>query len=228
MEHMLTASTVLQQLKKLYNPPKTFLNYRTPLDLLVVTILSAQCTDARVNIVSKELFKKYNTPEDYITASQEELEHDIKTCGFFHAKAKYIKEMSRILIEEHNGHVPDSMEELTKLPGVGRKTAAIILRVIFDKNEGIAVDTHVMRLAKRLGLSHQKAQGKIELDLMRQVPQQEWGNVTTYLISHGRAVCTAFNRACDRCVFQKECPSSKVMGRKDCAENSSQKRTLGL
>jgi endonuclease-3 len=219
----LPPSIVLKKLKKLYDPPLTFLHFRTPLDLLVVTILSAQCTDKRVNMVSKDLFKRYRTAHDYVRAPRASLEQHIRTCGFFRAKAKAIRGMCQMLIEEHAGKVPRTMEELVTLPGVGRKTAAIILWAAFGKNEGVAVDTHVLRLARRLGLTKQHAQGKIELDLMEQFPRKEWGNVTTLLISHGRAVCTARKRACDRCFFQKECPSSWVMQRNDLAKNDAPK-----
>lgn len=212
---LLSAPTILKALKKLYNPPRTFLQWRTPLDLLVVTILSAQCTDKRVNLVSRTLFKKYRTAADYLSVPHYALEQDIRTCGFFRSKARYIQGMCRMLTEKHRGKVPQTMDELTALPGVGRKTAAIILWAAFGKNEGIAVDTHVMRLAQRLGLSRHKDPKKIELDLMQKFPRKEWGHLTTLLISHGRSVCIARNRGCDRCVFKKKCPSSSVMGRKD-------------
>ena len=210
-----SALTILKVLKRSYTPPRTFLRFRTPLDLLVVTILSAQCTDKRVNLVSKELYKKYRTPRDYLSVPRNALEKDIRTCGFYRSKARYIQGMCRMLIEKHCGKVPQSMDELTLLPGVGRKTAAIILWAAYGKNEGIAVDTHVIRLAQRLGLSKHKDPKKIELDLMQKFPRKEWGLITTFLISHGRAVCTARNRTCERCSFKNNCPSSVVMGRKD-------------
>jgi len=206
---------VLRKLKKLYRPPRTFLRWRTPLDLLVVTILSAQCTDARVNVVSKDLFRKYRRPQEYLRVSRGELERAIRSCGAYRNKARFIQGLCTMLLEKHRGRVPQTMEELIELPGVGRKTAAIVLWAAFGRNEGIAVDTHVLRLARRLGLTKEKQQSKIELDLMRQTPRREWGNVTTLLISHGRAVCTARNRKCEQCVFKKKCPSSRVMGRPD-------------
>jgi len=208
-------STVLQKLEKLYDPPKTFLHFRTPLDLLVVTVLSAQCTDKQVNAVSKELYKKYKKAEDYVRVSRAELERDIRSTGFYKQKAKNIQGLCHIILQKHKGKVPQTMEELVQLPGVGRKTASIILSVAFNKCEGIAVDTHVMRLSRRLGLSKHKAQDKIEQDLMKAVLRKQWGKVTTLLISHGRAVCTARNRKCEECVFKKDCPSSEVMGRGD-------------
>ena len=203
---------VLQKLKSLYQPPKTFLRFRTPFDLLIVTLLSAQCTDKRVNAVSKTLFKKYRTPEDYLKVSRRMLERDVHSCGTFRMKAKYIQELCRILLAKHGGKVPGTMEDLTALPGVGRKTAAIILSVIFGKNAYIAVDTHVLRLAQRLGLSKQKNPDNVAEDLMRALPRKDWGRVTPLLISHGRAVCTARNRQCGKCVFRKTCPSSLLRG----------------
>ena len=218
MAKKLSATDVLRTLRKMYKPPKTFLHFRTPLDLLVATVLSAQCTDARVNLVTKTiLYPKYNTPEDYVRVSRSELEKDIRTCGFFRTKAKYIQGICCLLVEEHGGKVPDTMEELTKLPGVGRKTAAIVLRVCFGKNEGIPVDTHVMRLSKRLGLSRSITQHTIECDLMWSLPRKDWGLFTKLLVSHGRTVCTAKNRQCGRCVFKKKCPSSVVTRRQDLA-----------
>ena len=212
-------ATVLTKLGKLYTPPKTFLHYRTPLDLLVAVILSAQCTDARVNIVTKTvLYPKYKKAEDYVRVPRVELEKDVFTCGTYRMKSKHIQEMCRILLEKHGGKVPQTMAELTALPGVGRKTASVILSAIFNINEGIAVDTHVQRLAQRLGLSTHHDPTKIELDLMEQAPRKRWRDVTVLLISHGRAVCTARNRQCGACEFKKECPSSLVMGRMDLAK----------
>ena len=218
MSSGLKLDAVLQTLGQLYDPPKTFLRFRSPLDLLVVTILSAQCTDKRVNEVSKTLFRKYRKAEDYLKVKREELAQDIRSTGFYRMKAKHIQELCRILLLEHGGKVPQTMEKLVVLPGVGRKTAAIILSVCFNKNEGIACDTHVIRLAKRLGLTKNKAQNKIERDLMKQVPKAHWGRVTPLFISHGREVCTAKNRQCGKCVFAKKCPSSLILGRKDLAK----------
>jgi endonuclease-3 len=147
------------------------------------------------------------------------LEEDIHSCGTYRNKAKYIQTMCRLLIERHGGKVPDTMEELVKLPGIGRKTAAIITYAAYGKPQAIAVDTHVMRLARRLGLSRHTNPDKISLDLMKAVPRKNWGALTTLLISHGRAVCTARKRMCDRCVFRKSCPSSLVTGKKDLAKS---------
>jgi endonuclease-3 len=215
----ITMDRALADLGKLYKPPKTFLHFRTPLDLLVATILSAQCTDARVNIVTATiLYPKYETVEDYLKVRRDELEKDIRSCGTFRMKAKHIQESCQILKVKHGGKVPDTMEELIELPGVGRKTASVVLSAAYDKNVGIAVDTHVQRLAQRLGLSTHHDPGKIELDLMEQAPIERWRHVTTLLISHGRAVCTARGRKCGACVFKKDCPSSLVEGRSDKAK----------
>jgi endonuclease-3 len=212
-------ATVLRKLEKIYTPPKTFLHFRTPLDLLVAVILSAQCTDARVNMVTEKiLYPKYQTPEDYLKVSVEELETDVHSCGTFRMKTKSIRGMCQMVIEEFGGNVPDTMEDLLKLPGVGRKTASVILAAVFNKNLGIAVDTHVMRLAQRLGLSTHHDPKKIELDLMGQAPRTRWRDVTTLLISHGRAVCMARGRRCGACVFKNECPSSIVSGKMDLAK----------
>lgn len=211
-------ATVLAKLSKLYTPPKTFLHHRTPLDLLVAVILSAQCTDKRVNTVTETiLYPKYNTPEDYLKVSTEELENDIHSCGTYRMKTRSIKGMCNMLIEEFDGKVPNTMEDLLKLPGVGRKTASVILSAVFNKHLGIAVDTHVMRLAQRLGLSTHHDPKKIELDLMKQAPRRRWREVTTLLISHGRAVCMARNRKCGACVFKRACPSSLTRGKGDLA-----------
>lgn len=219
MTASLTARSVLRKLSRLYKPPKTFLAYRTPLDLTVATILSAQCTDNRVNFVTKTiLYPKYKTPEDYVRVPRAELEKDVRSCGTYRNKAKYIQTMCALLIEHHGGNVPETMEELIKLPGIGRKTAAIITYAAYGKPQGIAVDTHVMRLARRLGLSRNHNPDKISLDLMEQVPKKDWGTLTTLLISHGRTVCTARKRACERCIFKKMCPSSSVLGQKDLAK----------
>ncbi len=212
---------VLRECRKAYAPPRTFLAFRTPLDLLVATMLSAQCTDDRVNLVTRTiLYPKYRTASDYAAASQVQLERDVKSCGFYRAKAKNIRAMAGLLLARHGGEVPQTMEELVALPGVGRKTAAIILNAAFGKAEGIAVDTHVLRLSQRLGLSTHADPKRVELDLMRQLPREDWGEFTTLIISHARAVCTARKRACDRCVFAQRCPSSFVLGRADRAKRS--------
>lgn len=206
---------VLRALKRLYDPPRSFLTWETPLDLLVATILSAQCTDARVNTITLKLFSLCRTPEEYLRLSRKRLETLIHSCGTFRNKAKFIHGLCRILIDRFDGEVPHTMDDLVSLPGVGRKTAAIILYAVFHRNEGIAVDTHVFRVTRRLGLSRGKTPERVEKDLMKKFPQKEWGLLNTLMISHGRAVCTARNRQCAKCAFRKECPSSLVMKKKD-------------
>lgn len=227
MPKKITAESALKTLRATYHPPRTFLRFSTPLDLLVATILSAQCTDARVNIVTQTLYKKYKTPEDYVRAKRSELEDDIHSCGTYRNKAKYIQEMCGILMDKHAGKVPQTMDDLVELPGVGRKTASIILWACFGKNEGIAVDTHVLRVSKRLGLTMHTDQGKVEKDLMKGLPSSEWGYLTTLIISHGRTVCTAYNRACDKCVFQKDCPSSWTRNLPDLAKSGKKPKSFG-
>lgn len=172
-----------------------------------------------MNIVTKTLYKKYKKPRDYLRVPRRELENDIHSCGTYRNKARFIQEMCQSLIDHHHGEVPQTMKELTALQGVGRKTASIILWACFGKNEGIAVDTHVIRVSQRLGLTKHKDPKRIELDLMQSVPRKQWGELTTLIITHGRAVCTARNRQCEKCVFKKKCPSSLVMGRKDLAKS---------
>ncbi len=212
-------ATVLSKLDRLYDPPRTFLEFRTPLDLLVAVILSAQCTDAMVNRITKEtLYVKYKTCADYLAVPRGELERDIRRSGHFRSKAKYIQETCQILIEKHGGDVPRTMEELVELRGVGRKTASVVLSAAFGINAGIAVDTHVQRLAQRIGLSAHHDPKKIELDLMAAAPQKRWRDVTVLLISHGRAVCTARGRKCGACVYKDDCPSSLTRGKTDLAK----------
>ena len=200
--------TVLTELKKLYPNADCTLDWSTPLELLVATILAAQCTDARVNIVTKSLFKKYKKAEDYISVPQEELEQDIRSCGTYHMKAKAIQETCGILLEKHNGEVPKTMKEMLELRGVGRKTAAIVLGTAFGVVEGIPIDTHNIRLLQRLGLTTKKTQDTIEKDMMQKTSQHDWITLSHLMVAHGRAVCTARNRACHRCVFKDSCPSS--------------------
>jgi len=200
---------IIRRLEKAYPHVKgTALNWETPLDILVATILSAQTTDIKVNEVTKSLFKKYRTAKDYASASKEELEKEIHSLGFFHQKAKFIQEACRQILEEYDGEVPDSMDELTKLKGVARKTANIVLANAYAVVEGIAVDTHVMRLSKRLGLTTQKAREKIERDLMEIVSKASWFNFSNLIIAHGRQVCTAQRPNCEECAVNDLCPSA--------------------
>jgi endonuclease-3 len=186
----------------------TSLNWRTPLDLLVATILSAQSTDEQINKVTSNLFKKYNSASDYAFTTREQLEDDIRSSGFFRRKAEAIQEASKVIVEKHGGKVPSSMEELTNLKGVARKTANIVLSNAFGKVEGIAVDTHVWRLSHRLGLSTQKNRNKIEVDLMKIFPKEKWLAVNYLLIEHGRRVCNAKKPNCDECILNIHCPSA--------------------
>jgi endonuclease-3 len=172
--------------------------------------LSAQSTDKMVNIITKELFKKYKTPQDYLKAAPGELEQDIKQSGFFNQKAKSIRGLCQKLIDDFHGEVPDTMEELITLPGVARKTANVVLGNAFGKNEGIAVDTHVHRLSWRLGFSDQDDPNKVERELMGLFPRNRWFSVSHLLIDHGRAICDARNPKCTECVVNELCPASRA------------------
>jgi endonuclease-3 len=196
--------------QKVYPDAHTELNFKNPLELLIATILSAQCTDKRVNMVTPALFKKYRTAKDYANASQAELESAIKSTGFFRNKAKSIRGATSRIAEKFGGKVPSTMEELRELPGVGRKTANVVLGNAFGKNEGIVVDTHVTRLSQRLGLTKHKDAEKIERDLMKLVPREHWTNWSHWLIWHGRRRCYARKPDCSNCEVFKLCPSGKV------------------
>ena len=199
---------IITLLNKKYKNPKTALNYKTSHELLVATMLSAQCTDKRVNEVTKDLFKKYKRVRDYAILSAEELEKDIRTTGFFRNKAKNIVASSKIIVEKFHSRVPDDMEKLIILPGVARKTANVVLSEMFGKNEGIAVDTHVRRLSQRLGLSENSNPEKIEKDLMEITEKKNWGKISNLLVSHGRTMCNARGPKCSSCVLNKDCPSA--------------------
>lgn len=199
---------IIELLEKEHPDAKVALSYATPLELLIATILSAQCTDERVNIVTKTLFKKYRTPQDYANADLKELEQDIKSTGFYHNKAKNIKRCCQMLVEKFNLQIPRTMEELLELPGVARKTANIVLSNVYGVVEGIAVDTHVRRLACRLGLTENDDPNKIEQDLMMIVPKDKWMRITDLLIFHGRRICTAKKPKCEACVLNRICPSA--------------------
>jgi len=186
----------------------TSLNWRTPLELLVATILSAQSTDEQINKVTSSLFEKYRTAADYAHAPREQLENDVRSSGFFRRKADAIQEACRVIAEEHGGEVPSTMEELTNLKGVARKTANVVLGNAFGIIEGIAVDTHVWRLSHRLGLSEEKNRDKIERDLMEVFPREKWHAVNYLLIEHGRTVCDAKKPDCGVCVLSELCPSA--------------------
>jgi endonuclease-3 len=199
---------IIRLLKGAYPDAKCSLNHSNAFELLIATILSAQCTDERVNIVTADLFRKYRKPEDYLKVSSRELEKDIRTTGFFRNKTRSIQGTARLLTDQYGGKVPESMDELLELPGVARKTANVVLGNAFGIESGVVVDTHVTRLSHRLGLSGEKHPEKIEKDLIELVPKKDWVIFSHLLIAHGRAVCKARNPACDQCVLEKLCPSS--------------------
>jgi endonuclease-3 len=201
---------LVQALPQVYPGARCELDFRNSLELLVATILSAQCTDKRVNIVTPALFKKYRTAKDYANASQTELENAIRSTGFFRSKARSILGAMRAIAEEHDGKVPDTMDALRELPGVGRKTANVVLGNAFGKNEGVVVDTHVARLSQRLGLTKQKDAEKIERDLMKIVPREHWTDWGHWLIWHGRRRCFARKPDCNQCEIFRLCPSGKI------------------
>jgi len=201
---------LVEALPKVYPGAHCELDYRNPLELFIATILSAQCTDKRVNMVTPALFKKYRTAKDYANAVPTELENAIKSTGFYRNKAKSIRAATSTIARKFGGKVPDSMEELRELPGVGRKTANVVLGNAFGKNEGIVVDTHVMRLSQRLGLTKQKDPEKIERDLMKLVPREHWTDWSHWLIWHGRRRCYARKPDCANCEIFQLCPSGKV------------------
>jgi endonuclease III len=200
---------ILAILKRNYPEAACSLHYHSPLQLLVATILSAQCTDVRVNMVTPGLFKKYPTLEDLAKAQQEDLERDIQSTGFYRNKAKSIRGMAMALIEKYGGQVPRTMDELTGLPGVGRKTANVVLGNAFGENIGVVVDTHVSRLSQRLGLTKHADPVKIEQDLMKIIPQNDWTLFSHLLIHHGREICNARKPMCPKCPLRPHCPSAE-------------------
>ena len=198
---------IIAGLRKAYPDAHCELNYSTPLELLVATILSAQCTDRRVNMVTAELFKKYRSAADYAEAPLADMEQSIRSTGFFRNKAKNIQACCRKLVQRHGGVVPSTMEELRHLDGVGRKTANVVLGNVFNINEGVVVDTHVGRLSGRLGLTREKSPEKIEMDLMKLVPREQWAMFSHWLIWHGRRRCSARKPECANCEIQSLCPT---------------------
>lgn len=203
-------AAILKLLRKTYPDAKCSLDHNNPLELMVATQLSAQCTDERVNVVTKSLFRKYRTAADYANAPLRELEQDIRSTGFYRNKARNLQNACRKLVERHGGKVPDTMEALRALDGIGRKTANVILATAFGKNEGIAVDTHVARLAHRLGLTKYRDPLKIEQDLMKLAPRKEWDHLSLRLIYHGRARCAARKPDCEHCELAEFCPKIGV------------------
>ncbi len=201
---------MIRLLKDEYPISRTALRYETPHQMLVATILSAQCTDVRVNMVTEEVFRKYKGINEFAGADLHELEQDIRSTGFYRQKAKNIKNSSIAILENFGGNVPDTMEELITLPGVGRKTANVVLSSAYGITEGIAVDTHVKRLSFRLGLTRNTDPDKIEQDLMKLAPREEWSDLSYRLILHGRAVCSARKPGHDICMLQHLCPRKGV------------------
>ncbi len=209
-ERLSRVAAVLPILKQTYPHARCSLDFKTPLQLLVATILSAQTTDERVNLVTKGLFKKYNSAKDFAAVPQEKLEKDVHSTGFYRNKARSIRAMAQALIERHDGRVPQTMDELTALAGVGRKTANVVLGNAFRRDEGVVVDTHVARVSLRLGLTKETDPVKIERDLMLLFPREEWTLLAHLLIFHGRRVCHARVPRCEACVLADICPSSRV------------------
>jgi endonuclease-3 len=210
VERKARARKIIARLKREYPDATCALTHSSALELVVATILSAQCTDARVNMVTPHLFAKYRTAAAYAAADPRVLEQEIQSTGFFRNKTKSIIGMAQALVERHGGEVPQTMDELTALPGVGRKTANVILGTWFKKNEGVVVDTHVHRLTRLLKLTRQDDPVKIERDLMEIVPRDDWTWFSHTLILHGRAVCIARRPRCADCVINRLCPSSLV------------------
>jgi endonuclease-3 len=201
---------IIRLLKHAHPDAHCALNHSNAFELLIATILSAQCTDERVNIVTADLFRKYHRPEDYLKVRDLELQKDIKTTGFFRNKTKSIQGACKMLVEEFGSEVPRTMDELLKLPGVARKTANVVLGVAYGIAAGVVVDTHVSRLSQRLRLTKQKDAGKIEQELMELVPKKDWIIFSHLLIFHGRRVCKARRPLCEECVVEKLCPSSML------------------
>ncbi|SEO90391.1 DNA-(apurinic or apyrimidinic site) lyase /endonuclease III [Halorientalis persicus] len=212
---------VIDRLHAEYPDTTISLNFSNRLELLIAVILSAQCTDERVNTETEHLFEKYESAEDYAEVDEEELAEDLNSITYYNNKAGYIKNACRTIVEEHDGEVPDTMAELTDLQGVGRKTANVVLQHGHEVVEGIVVDTHVQRLTRRLGITEAERPEAIEQDLMPIVPESEWQDFTHLLISHGRATCTARNPDCADCVLEDICPSSKVDGDVDLASGEA-------
>lgn len=206
-ERAARAAAVVERLAEAY-PPRIELEFDNPLELAVATILSAQCTDARVNEVTRELFQKYRSAEDYANADPEEFQQEIRPTGFFRNKTKSILSFARALVEGHEGRVPRTMDELVKLPGIGRKTANVILGSGFGINEGIVVDTHVKRVSRRLELTDASEPGKIERDLIELVARDEWNRFGLRMVLHGRYTCHARKPNCDSCPLEDLCPSA--------------------
>ena len=219
------ALLILEQLKESYPDAPCSLDYENPLQLLIATMLSAQCTDARVNIVTPALFERFPTVTDYAEAEVSEIEQYIKSTGFYRNKAKNIRAACEKILTNFAGEVPQSMEELTSLPGVARKTANVVLAHAFGINAGVTVDTHVKRITNRLGLTKHDAPVKIEQDLMKLLPQPDWENWSIRLVYHGRAVCDARNPACERCQLFSWCSSGAKLLKAKSAPKTRKKKS---
>lgn len=211
---MTTGKQILELLLQRYPDPRLALHFSNPLELLVATILSAQCLDSRVNQVTRSLFMKYQTPQDYAMADLETFQQEIRSTGFYKNKAKMIIQCCQQLVEKFSGQVPDDVEALTRLPGVGRKTAQMVLGNAFGK-QAIAVDTHVLRVSNRLGLSQAKNPDKVEKALMQQVPEGQWTAFTNAMILHGREICTASKPRCSECILHAQCAWPQKTGGPD-------------
>lgn len=205
---------IIRRLKKAYPNAHCALNHTNPFELTIATLLSAQCTDRQVNIVTANLFRKYKTPQDYLDVSVEELEHDIRSIGFFRAKAKNIQALARTLLDKFKGEIPKTLDEMVTLAGVGRKTANVVLGNAFGIASGVVVDTHVSRLSQRLGLTKNKTPEKIEKDLEKLVPRENWIMFPHWLIFHGRQICHARKPKCLECPLADICPSYKLFVKK--------------
>jgi len=209
-DRSLRTAEIIKRLKKAYPTAHCALNHTNAFELLIATILSAQCTDERVNIVTSTLFRKYRSPKDFADVAQEELEQDIHSTGFFRNKAKSIRGAANRIIDEFGGHVPETMDDILSLPGVARKTANVVLGNAFGIASGVVVDTHVSRLSQRLGITKEKTPEKIELDLQALVPKKHWVIFSHWLIFHGRQICQARKPKCTECVLADICPSYKI------------------
>lgn len=202
---MKNVENLIIELSKCYDGEKGSLDFNTPFELLVAVMLSAQCTDARVNIVTKDLFKIANTPEQFVNMPIPDLEKLVSSISFYKNKSKHIKEAANQIIEKYNGEVPDNINDLITISGVGRKTANVVMLEAFKKCEGIAVDTHALRLSQRFGLSNKEDPSKVEQDLLKKIPKKYWPLMNHLLVYHGRAVCTAKNPQCSECTVTKYC-----------------------
>lgn len=208
-----SATVVLKKLRPVYASQPMGIDFETPFQLVVGTILSAQCTDVRVNQVTQKFFDQLREPADFIKIGRDRLEMLIKSTGFYRNKAKSIIGAAEMMLAKHNGEVPRSMAELVQIPGFGRKTANVILSRLYNMNEGVCVDTHVLRLSKRLGLTSKTKAVQVERDLMKIIPQKNWHEVSHFLILHGRQVCKARSPRCSDCVLASLCPSKKTLAR---------------